>query len=198
MVDQVNSETLFKTVTELAEMEGVSKAAISKRLKKLEAAGLELKRNDRGHIVGVPVADYEALANVTIDPIKVSAARPEAGKTKIDGLPSSVGPLPGSLEHKRLEEKQLDIDRKKRAEALEMGQLVRLDLLRPALERAGKVIQAGINRLENRADDLCLAAEKGSHAARLELKGYSAEICDLVAKELAAIAAEAPEGDPPL
>jgi DNA-binding transcriptional ArsR family regulator len=198
MVDQVNNETLFKTVTELAEMEGISKAAISKRLKKLEAAGLKLKRNERGHIVGVPVAHYEALANVTIDPIKVSAARPEAEKQKVGGPPSSVGPLPGSLEHKRLEEKQLDIDRKKRAEALAMGQLVRLDLLRPALERAGKVIQAGINRLENRADDLCLAAEKGSHAARLELKGYSAEICDLVAKELAAIAAEAPEGDPPL
>ncbi|MCV6548571.1 MAG: winged helix-turn-helix domain-containing protein [Cohaesibacter sp.] len=199
MGDQVNDETVYKTVSELAEMAGVSKPAISKRLKKLENAGLALKKNERGHVVGVPLAHYEELTGAILNPNKVAAGREQSPKKPADdGPPKYYGPAPGSLEEKKLEEAQLNIDRKKRQEALDMGQLVRVDQLKPALLEAGKTIQAGINRLENKADDFCIAAEKGPHAARLKLKEFAAEINDLIAKALDDLAAQSPEGDPPL
>lgn len=199
MGDQVNDETVYKTVSELAEMEGVSKPAISKRLKKLESAGLALKKNERGHVVGVPLAHYEELTGAILNPNKVAAGREQPPKKAVnDGEPKYRGPVPGSLEEKKLEDAQLNIDRKKRQEALDMGQLVRVDKMQPALVTAGKSIQAGIARLENKADDICIAAEKGPHAVRLKLKEFAAEINNLIAKALDDLAAKSPEGDPPL
>lgn len=180
------------TIKQIAARDGISTAAVSKRVKKLvETEGLSVERDGRGRVAQVSVASYDHLCGFFGHSEK--AQKP----TVAQDLPhASGGGLKDSRDEAKRQEAWLDLERKTLAHDEAVGDLVRADKYSEALNSAGRIIQREIGRLPQKADELALAVSKqGEHGARLALKKISTEIGVAIADVLAEIAANAPAHD---
>ncbi|MEW6257413.1 MAG: hypothetical protein AB1592_15775 [Pseudomonadota bacterium] len=181
---------LMWTVTQIAERDGVSKQAISKRVREMaESQSLTVERNGQGHITAVNVAEYDHLRGRYADPSKAQApSRP----TPPTGPVNQNDSYDEALRQKTWHEAE-----RRRLELAELkGELVRKDMVDAALSQVGERIVQVIDRLPRIADDIAAAVAKdGTHGARVILKAQASRLRDEIAKELATLAADAPEQD---
>lgn len=150
------------TVSQVAERDGVSKQAVSRKVRDLaETHGLTVLRNQQGHIVRLNVAEYDHLRGRYGDPSKLQAPvqRPD------------VGPHRESYDEALRLKTSYDAEKSRLAVEELKGQLVRVIDLNAALSLAGETIVRIIDGLANEADELAAAVGRdGPHGARVHLK----------------------------
>ncbi|MBB4005816.1 hypothetical protein [Allorhizobium taibaishanense] len=187
------------SITEIAVRDGVSKAAISKAVKKMleSQPDTPVERGPQGQVMRLSLAHYDHYRARHINPAKASAPIRQIGA---DDRPPASGPLlpqSESFDEARRQKEWLAVGREKLRRQEECGQLVRKDSVDAAVRAIGAELQAIIRRLPNRADDIALAVSKeGVHGVRVALRQIAFEIGNEMADKLEAIASQAPDGDP--
>jgi biotin operon repressor len=181
----------FQTISQLAEREGISKQAVSKKVKELVGLGLSVEVDGQGRVVAVDVADYDRLRAKTGNPSKAQAPGHKLGASKGGSKPKSDS-YQEALRSKtwaQAEHLKLNLLERKR-------ELVRVPALVEALGRCAAAIVTIVDRLPNSADEGAAAvAREGAHGLRIELKKQAARMRRDIADAIDAIAALAPEDD---
>lgn len=185
---------VMRTVSQIAERDGVSKAAVSKAVRKMldDRPDTPVERGAQGQVMLVSLAHYDHYRQRFVNPAKASApirAVSSASGTSVDASES--------FEEARRQSEWLKVGRERIRHQEDCGQLVRRDRLEEAHRLVGREIQSVIRRLQNRADEIALAVSKeGVHGARIALRTVSFDLGNEIADKLAAIAQVAPESDP--
>jgi predicted transcriptional regulator len=173
---------LMMTVSEIADRDGVSKQAVSKRVAALvESQGLAVERNARGHVERVNVAQYDHLRDRHGDPSKDQ--RPSQPETPAKPDAESYEE---SLRLKTLYEatrRGLELDET-------LGKLVRVEELEPAADDIGAEIAGVVRSLETEADAYAAALMRdGPHGLRLVMKQTTYRMLTEIAEKLGGLAA---------
>lgn len=182
---------LMWTVSQIADRDGISKQAVSKRVRDMaERQGLSVERDARGCITALNVAEYDHLRGRFADPSKAQAERrPMRGEG-----PSS--PANESYDE-ALRQKTWHEAEKRRIELAEMkGELLRRDKVTAALAEVAERIVHAIDRIPRAADDIAAAVAKdGTHGARSLLKAEAQRLRAEITRVLDGLSDEAPEVD---
>lgn len=176
------------SVSQIAERDGVSRQAVSKKVKSLvDKQGLSVERDSQGRIQAVNVAEYDHLCGRYGDPSKAQAPR----RDSLRELPE------GESYNEALRQKTWHEAEKRRIELDELKkQLVRVDRLKDAISQVGEDIVRVLDRLPNATDDLAAAVTReGTHGLRVALKNLAVKMRQDVAQALAALAEDAPALD---
>lgn len=177
--------TVMWPISQIANRDGVSKQAVSKKVKVLvDRHGLTVQRDGQGRIAAINVAEYDHLRGRFSDPSKAQAPRQ-----------TETHPVPASETYdEALRQKTWHEAEKRRMELGELKkQLVRVDRVQEGLARCGEDIVHAIERLPNAADDLAAAfAREGVHGLRVGLKNLAVRIRQDVAQALDQIVETAP------
>lgn len=176
----------------IAERDGVSSAAVSRKVKELVANhGLAVERDARGRVSAVNAAEYDHLRGRFGDPSKAQGNRPAA--PKLD-LPQGEESYDEALRQKTWHEAE-----KRRLELEELrGDLVRASKVGSAAARCAEQIVRVINRLNAQIEPMAAAVGKdGPHGLRVLVKKLINEQREEIANALQGLADAAPmnEGD---
>jgi hypothetical protein len=206
MNDQVDAmlmpAAVMWTIGRIADRDGISKQAVSKKVKRLvENHGLAVTRDSQSRVETVNVAGYDHLRDKFGDPSK--AQGPRQASQPGCGVPSSTDELPptqrtgDSYEEAKRQQAWIDAERARMRLAEDKKELLRAPGVNAALFECGGNIARIIDRLPIGADDITAAAgREGAHGVRIALKAMARTMrCD-IAKALAAIASDAPEFEP--
>ncbi|CUA90201.1 hypothetical protein Ga0061061_111113 [Chelatococcus sambhunathii] len=169
------------TVKQVADRDGVSKQAVSKKVKDLvERHGLAVERDGQGRVVALNVAEYDHLRGRYGDPSKAQAPRQQE-------LPQ---PPPSESYDEALRQKTWHEAERRRIELEEMkGRLVPVAAVESIVAESGAAIASVIDRLPSSADDLAAAvARDGSHGLRVALKKLANAMREDIAKALDKVA----------
>lgn len=186
------TQTVMMTPSEIAERDRVSKQAVSKTVRGLVAKhdDIPVERDGRGRLVRISVAHYDHYCGRYQNPAKVMAAR-ASEPTSVS--PAGDAPQSDSYEEARRRNEWLKYQRQKLEHEEEAGRLVRAEKVSDALEMIGREIQAIVMRIQNKADELSLAAAKeGVHGLRVSLRDEAYRINGEIAEKLTEIAVSAP------
>ncbi len=165
----VDGRGLRVSVTELAEIKGVSKQAISKRLQRLVGEG-RIATTRRGAELMVSLADWDTVTGELTNPARL-VARATVRETRGEGAPDHSGATPGApqdavrdpsytqeLTRKAGYEadlKEIEVRRKK-------GELLDAAEVTDAMTRCAEAMVRDIDRLPAYADDLAdVVAKRG-------------------------------------
>jgi phage terminase Nu1 subunit (DNA packaging protein) len=199
MTEHANMSTeegLWVSITELASMKGVGKAAVSERVTRLEARGLIKTRHGKGKSKLVNLAEYDRVLGEVADlGRELGATTKRLNDTNPEEPLSSTDPV-YTKEQARLAAYRADILKLELDER--RGLLVRKDLVKEAADSAGREIASVIDSLVHEADKITILSAGGAHAIRVELKKIATKMRSRIAEQLAAAASAAPEFDPPL
>ncbi|MGO6707613.1 hypothetical protein [Rhizobium johnstonii] len=182
------------SIAQIAERDGVSKAAVSKAAKKLieDKPDTPVDRDSQGRIMRLSLAHYDHHRQRHVNPAKAKAEIRTPDQTSD---PPKTDPA-DSFDEARRQTEWLKLGRERIRHQEELGQLLRSDKIDQALRTAGLEIQAVIKRLSNRADDLALAVSKeGVHGARVLLRTIAFEMGNEIADRLEAVSKTAPRMD---
>lgn len=173
------------SVADLAMRDGVSKAAVSRRVKQLRERGLQVELDGQGRVALVHSVQYDDLKARIEDPSKRQAPSP--------ALPSPIAT--GETYDEALRQKTWTEAERARLRLLEeQGKLIRVDLLADALAQAGEKIVRSVDLILNDVDDLAAAvAKEGTSGLRVALKKVAFRLKSEMADALSAIAAATPE-----
>ena len=180
------------TVTELAEVYGLSKAAISQRVKRLikQHGDDWIERDVQGRITGIEGAKFEELTGLIGD----NAKRPDASKPQDE--PGGTIVNTESLDEARRKRAWIEFEKSQLDLAEACGMLVRKDRLEEAGELVGGDLARIFDRLVSYEEDLVLALEEGSRRGlRNKLKEIARALRQEAAQRLLALVEEAPETD---
>lgn len=187
------------SIAQIAARDDVSKAAVSKTVKKLveERPDTPIERGGQGQVMRVSLAHYDHFRQRFVNPAKASAPirGADAGLDQ-RGEPPRTPAASESFDEARRQAEWLKVGREKIRHQEECGKLIRKDQTEQAVAVIGTELQAIIRRLPNKADEVALAVSKeGVHGARVLLRQIASEIGNQMADKLEAIAAAAPEHD---
>jgi len=189
------------SIGQIAERDGISKAAVSKTAKKLlaEREDTPVERGSQGQVMKISLAHYDEYRQRFFNPAKAKA--PIRSVTSSGVSSGTINPSE-SFDEARRQAEWLKVGRERIRHQEELGQLVRKDMLEAALRATGLEIQRLIGRLQNKADDVALAVSKeGVHGARTALRKIGFDLGNEIADKLLAIAGDhdrAPEFDDPI
>lgn len=173
------------SIGQIADRDGVSKPAVSKAVRAMLEARPETPHelDGRGRVRLISVADYDHYRGRHVNPAKAKAElRRETGGS----APAPLLDSSDSFDEARRQGEWLKVRRQRLEHDEEIGLLVRKDRLTEALSRVGREVQAIVNRLPNRSDDLALAVSKeGVHGARVALRTIAFDIGTAIADKLA-------------
>lgn len=178
----VTPSFLMTTAADVASRDGVSRQAVTKKVREFAEKGMTVERDGRGAIVRFNVAEYDHLRGRLGNPSKDQRAqRPDDTPIKAD---------PNESYDEALRQKTWHEAEKRRLELHELkSKLIRKDRLTDALVRSGEEIVRVIDGLPGRTDDLALAFEKdGAHGLRVALKKLAAQMRSDIASSLSRIA----------
>lgn len=182
------------SVSDVALRDGVSKQAVSKKVKALaEKHGLSVERNAQGHVVRLNVAEYDHLRGRFDDPSKDQ--RPEAPSPKRGGSASRDH---AESYDEALRQKTWHEAEKRRLELAELkGELIPVAAVADAVIACHEAISRVIDRLPSFTDDLAAAVAKdGAHGLRVELRKVAVRMRGDVADALESLAStSAPKKD---
>jgi DNA-binding Lrp family transcriptional regulator len=168
------------TVSEIAERDGISKQAVSKRVKALvDDHGLAVETDARGNVARVNVVHYDLLRERHGNPSKDQRPAPST---------ESSAPAGDSYEealrlktHYEATRKGIELDE-------QMGKLVRVDELQQAVADVGAEIAAIVGKVEQEADALAAAGMRdGPHGIRVALKQVKFRMLTEIADALDAL-----------
>lgn len=187
----MSSPSVMVTADAMAEIEGVSKAAVTKKVRKFASEhGLEVERDKRGRIARFSQAMYERLAGLAVNPNK-------AGPKTLFDAGEQAKLATDSLDEAKRREAWLRVERLEIDRAEAARRLVRRDALEDALVRCGRASGKRIDRLANSADDLAVAYEQGGVAAlRKALQRQARDLRQALAEEFERIGQDATRTDP--
>lgn len=191
VLDVAPTEAML-AVSEIAKRDGISRQAVSKRVKDLVSThGLTVRRGLSGVVLAVNVVQYDLLRERYGDQSQVRVRKD----------PTSVPPGPPVVDSRSYDEATrrrawLEME-KRRLEVAELrGQLLRKDRYEEAVGACGDELIRVIEQLPQKAD--ALAVELGCddvHSVRRALKQLARELRGDLAKKFEALAAAAPEMD---
>ncbi|MEM1149235.1 MAG: hypothetical protein AAGI03_01560 [Pseudomonadota bacterium] len=187
----MSSPSVMVTAEAMAEIEGVTKAAVTKKVRRFaEEHELEVERDRRGRIVRFSQAMYERLAGLSINPNKATP------KTLFDeGHQANLAA--DSLDEAKRREAWLKVERLEIDRAEAAGLLVRRDALEEALVKCARATGNSIDRIANNADELGLAYEQGGVAGlRKALIIEARAVKQAMADALAEVGKDAVQTDP--
>lgn len=188
------------SIAQIAARDGVSKAAVSKTVKKLaeDRPDTPIERGAQGRVVALSLAHYDHYRQRFVNPAKASAPL-RAADGRDEGRTFQDLPVrdADSFEEAKRQSEWLKVGREKIRHQEDCGELIRKDKNDQAVAMVGALIQSIIKRLPNRADTIALAVSKeGVHGVRVLLRQIAFEMSNEIADELEAIAAASPESDP--
>ena len=195
------------SIGQIAARDRVSKAAVSKTVKRLleERPETPVERGGQGQVLGISLAHYDHFRQRHVNPAKATAPLRGTdgaiadGRLPLDPPPTAPVRDEASFEEARRQSEWLKVSREKLRMQEERGQLIRRDLIDQATAAIAAELQAVIRRLPNRADEVALAVSKeGIHGVRTLLRKIAFEIGNEMADKVQAIALSAPEFDPPI
>lgn len=164
------------SLDQVAERDGVSKQAVSKKVKRLVDAGLVVERDERGRVAKFNVVQYDLLRGRLDDPAQKRAPKTAAEPAK---------PAADSYDEARRTQAWLAAERERLALDEMKGRLVPVDQVRDAFATVGGIIAAVIDRLPNAADDIAAeVAKSGGHGARVALANEAARLRTEIADAL--------------
>jgi DNA-binding transcriptional ArsR family regulator len=169
------------SVGEIATRDGVSKPAVSRKVKQLvEKHGLTVERDERGRVSRVNVAQYDHLRQRTDDPSKAQAPK------LAPDLPNPNQSYDEALRQKTW----IEAERARLRLEEERGELVRVAKFAEAATVCGQEIARIEQRLVNRADEHCaIALKEGPHGLRSAYRAWVEEQCTAFADAMARLAA---------
>jgi DNA-binding MurR/RpiR family transcriptional regulator len=159
---------VMMSVTALAARDGVSKAAISKKVKRLRDSGLAVELDGQGRVALVNSVQYDELAKRYADPAKVQAP------AVVRVLPEATSE---SYEEARRQLTWVEAERARLKLEAEQKLYVRVEDLEVAATRIGETIVETVDQLLQQSDDLAAAvAREGIHGLRNALKKLATEM----------------------
>lgn len=181
------------TVSEVADRDGISKQAVSKRVRDLaERHDLLVERNGQGHVTALNVVQYDLLRERYGDPSQVRLSRQEAPAGE---LPLATAPK-DTIEEANRRRAWLDMEKRRLELAQITGQLVRADMVEAAVGKCCEEVVRLIDRLPQEADAVALAIRSDEvHLLRLALKGVAHRLRTKLAKAFEDLQAAAPATD---
>lgn len=188
------------SIAQIAARDGISKAAVSKTVKKLseDRPDTPIERGGHGQVLAVSLAHYDHYRQRFVNPAKASAplrSPDDQAVTRPDvGTPVRIE---DSFEEAKRQNEWLKLGREKIRHQEDCGDLLRRDKIEEGVIKAGTEIQAIIKRLQNKADAIALAVSKeGVHGVRVLLRQLAFDMSNDIADKLEQIAATSAETDP--
>lgn len=179
-------QPVMVTLAELARRKGVSKPAITKRVRRLADAGLIEIRQDGSNKL-VDIAAFDRAIGASGDPAKELAA--ETAKTAEAPAPSSA------YRDAQTEKAQIDARRAHLDLMERLGKVVPTAHVEAAMVRAAEAIVREIDRMPSWASDLMLASNESEAAVRRALRDKRDALRSAIADALAPMVAEARSED---
>lgn len=182
------------SIAQLATRDGVTKAAVSRKVKQLvELHQLQVDRDGQGRVAAVNSVQYDLLRGRTDDPSKAQAP---ARASHAPSVTPDVPPENESYNEALRQKTWIDAERGRFSLAKEKLEYVRASGVADAAVECGADIARIIDRLPGAADDLAAAVgREGVHGLRVALKQLATRMRTDVANALAQLAADAPETD---
>lgn len=175
------ADAVMMSVAELAERDGVSRPAISQKVKRLvEQHGLSVERDDRGRVSRVNVAHYDLLRERVGDPSKDQRPQRDDQQSPTD---------PDSYDEARRKKTHYEAERERLLFEAQVGELIKVADLEPAIDACAEKIAAVIRGLQGETDALASAvARDGVHGLRVALKALETKMLAEIATALEGIA----------
>ncbi|BBE74351.1 hypothetical protein OHA_1_03982 [Pleomorphomonas sp. SM30] len=175
------------SVSELARLKGVSKEAVSKRVRRFEGDGV-LATQMVGQQKMVPVAEYDRLVGETTDFAQVRT-RPDRGADTGPSRKSTAEDPVRAVEDARRARYAADREEIELGKAL--GQILLTADVERAMMRCAEALVRAIDNLPRRAEDIAGAVAKdGVPGARALLKEAAYDLRKVLAAEMKLLAAE--------
>lgn len=185
------------SISELARLKGLGKAAISERVAGYIAKGLLSTRPGKGKVKLVNLAAFDRVAGETTDLAKVTGAETRRQHAAPIPPPPSdpLAPIYTAEQARHMaykaESAKLDLEERQ-------GKILLVADVTAAITLAGEALARAIDQMPSLADDLAAAvAQTGAAGARTLLKAKARETRELMARELANVlkltAPEAPQ-----
>ena len=165
------------SIGEIARRDGVSKPAVSRKVKNLAAKhGLSVERDEKGRVLAVNVAQYDHLRGKFDDPSKAQA--PTA--------PKAVAATDETYDEALRQKTWTEAERSRLRLEEERGNLVRREKFAGAGAKCGELLVPIIKRLVNKADEFALICEReGSRGLMLAFKAFTDSQCNDAADAIA-------------
>lgn len=161
-------EIVWKSLSEIAAMRGVTKVAIKKRVDKFEAEGLLTTRRN-GRERQVDLAAFDKAIGVAGDAYREQAAATAREEKVESGQPSAL--RDAQTEKAQWEARRSALDVSER-----LGKLVPVAEVETAMVRAGEAIVRAIEQLPSFAGEIMTAARDGEPALRRKLRDIKDQI----------------------
>ncbi len=200
MVNETPAAEALWSVAEIAARDGISKAAVSKRVKKLVASGLYVERNNRGAVVAINVVQYDQLAqHLGVPAMRRSPV--SASITQTTGAGCGGDDLRDARSREEADRRnawiKFEANRLNIAEARK--ELLRRDKVLSALDACASELCRVVDALPSLADDLSAAVDKGGlHGLRSALKGHARDLRFEMSRAMRDVAKQASAHDPDL
>lgn len=198
--DPNTADAGWVSVSELARLKGLSKAAVSERVARFIKGGQLSTKPGKGKVKLVNLAAFDRVAGETTDLAKATGAatrKQNASGVPTPQLPPGADPLAPiyTAEQARhmaykAESARLDLEERQ-------GKIVAIAAVEQAITTAAEALARAIEQLPTLADDLAAAvAQSGAAGARTMLKAKARETRELMARELTAILNTCPAETP--
>lgn len=200
-IDPNTADAGWVSVSELARLKGLSKAAVSERVTRFIKGGQLSTKPGKGKVKLVNLAAFDRVAGETTDLAKAAGHATRKAQTvagiPAPTLPPSADPLAPiyTAEQARhmaykAESARLDLEERQ-------GKIVAIVAVEQAVTAAAEALARAIDQLPTLADDIAAAvAQSGASGARALLKAKARETRELMARELTAILANRPAPTP--
>ncbi|WP_027037893.1 hypothetical protein [Mesorhizobium ciceri] len=161
---------VWKSLSEIAVMRGVSKVAIKKRVDRYEAEGLLTTRRN-GRERQVDLAAFDKAIGTAGD-----AYREQAAETVREEKAAEPANIPSALRDAQTEKAQWEARRSALDVSERLGKLVPVAEVETAMVRAGEAIVRAIEQLPTFAGEIMAAAKDGEPALRRKLRDIKDQI----------------------
>lgn len=191
MSEQPNSPNSdgWVSLTELAAIKNVGKAAMSERVKGLEQKGLINSRQGKGRVKLINLAEFDMATAGTTDLARLAAVETKRAAAAIDAPETAP---PGSYTRAQALKMAMDADMARMKRDAMAGTLVAVQTIADAAKRIGEALTRSIDQLPSLADDLAtVVAKDGAAGLRAALKQRAFEIRRQCADALDALAVAA-------
>jgi DNA-binding MarR family transcriptional regulator len=186
----------WASVTELARLKGLNKSAISRRVARLEAAGLIKPRRGAGGAKLLEVAEFNRAAAATTDGVRELSGRGAAAARAAQPVYAPAGTAgEPSLSRMQMRRTAFDAELKKLDLEERLGRIAPLDRVRRATVEFAGTLARVIDQRPSRIEEIISAnATGGLQAARAVEKAERLELRAEMARAMDAIATAAEGG----
>ncbi len=182
--DPNTHDAAWVSISELARLKGLSKAAVSERVKGLVDKGQLATKPGKGKVVLVNLAAFDRVIGETTDLARAAGAETKRQAAQQQpGDPTTPVYTAEQARHMAYKAESARLDLEER-----LGKILPIAEIAAAVQSAGEALARAIDNLPSLADDLAAAVAKdGTTGARTLLKARARDIREAMARDLAAV-----------